>query len=338
MRLLLLVVCIMLTACASTSNPVKSDNYIRTIGVGNTYEEAKHNAFKEAIEYQVGVVIASERESYNDKLIKNEILAYSSAFVDEYKIISQQNIGNKIQVVVDVKLSLLRLSDRILSKGKDSKNLEGAKHDSQYKSFIENKNNGDRILASVLNDYPRRAYDIKQSNYIVKVDAYRDLTLTIPYTMSWNPNYVASLHDAIKIVADGKPSLWTVEKGFAQQYPSTVRIGSEKYYFNEFVITEKILNALMDWNEVRINMEIKDFHNRTQYSKCFVPRQLHRNVGDYYNINYVKTNNIGINTTAGEQSSIEMKIQQNSKLADIMYNLSKIELSIVPKKVCVKNN
>ena len=335
MKILLIAVCFILTACAST---FKSDNYIRTTGVGNTYEEAKHNAFKEAIEYQVGVVIASERESYNDKLIKNEILAYSSAFVDEYKIISQQNVGNKVQVVVDVKLSLLRISDRILSKGKDSKNLDGAKHDNQYKSFLENKQYGDMILASVLNDYPRRAYDIKQSDYVVKLDAYRNLTLTIPYTLSWNPNYIASFNDAIKIIADGKPSFWTIEKGIAQQYPATVRVGSEKYYFNEFVIPNKILDSFMDWNEVRINMEIKDFYNKTQYNECFVPKQLHSRVGDYYNINYVKTINIGINKTTGEQASIEMRIQQNSKLGDIMSNLSKIELSIVPKKVCVKNN
>jgi hypothetical protein len=335
MRILLLAVCFILTACASTS---KSDNYIRSTGLGNTYEEAKHNAFKEAIEYQVGVVIASERESYNEKLIKNEILAYSSAFVDEYKIISQQNIGNKIQVIVDVKLSLLRLSDRILSKGKDSKNLDGSKHDNQYKSFLENKQNGDKILASILNDYPRRAYDVKQSDYVVKIDTYRNLTLTIPYELNWNPNYIASFHDAIRLVSDGKPSLWTSEKGFAQQYPSTVRIGSEKYYFNEFVITNKILDSIMDWNEVRINMEIKDLHNRTQYSECFVPKQLHKNVGDYYNINYIKTINVGINAKASERSVIEMKIQNNSKLANIMYNLSKIELSVVPKKVCVKNN
>jgi hypothetical protein len=335
MRLLLLTVCFILTACTSTS---KSDNYIRSTGIGNTYEEAKHNAFKEAIEYQVGVVIASERESYNDKLIKNEILAYSSAFVDEYKIISQEIIGNKVQVVVDVKLSLLNLSDRILSKGKDSKNLDGAKHNNQYKSFLENKKNGDRILASVLNDYPRRAYDIKQSDYVIKVDAYRNITLTIPYELNWNPNYIASFHDAIRLVSDGKPSLWTYEKGFAQQYPSTVRVGSEKYYFNEFVITNNILDSIMDWNEVRINMEIKDLYNRTQYSECFKPKQLHRRAGDYYDINYIKTINIGINTKAGEKSTIEMKIQNNSKLANIMQNLSKIKLSVVPKKMCVKNN
>jgi len=335
MRLLLLTVCFILTACASTS---KSDGYLRTTGVGNTYEEAKHNAFKEAIEYQVGVVIASERESYNEKLIKNEILAYSSAFVDEYKIISQQNIGNKIQVVVDVKLSLLRLSDRILSKGKDSKNLEGTKHDNQYKSFLENKQNGDRILAGVLNDYPRRAYDIKQSDYIVKIDTYRNLTLTIPYTLSWNPNYIASLDDAIKIVADGKPKLWTWEKGIAQQYPSTIRVGTEKYYFNEYVVPNQLLDAMMDWNEIRINMEIKDSYNRIQYSECFVPKQLHSRTGDYYNINYIKTINVGFNKTAGEQSSIQLKIHQNSKLAGIMNNLTTIELSVVPKKVCIKNN
>jgi len=335
MRLLLLAVCFILTACASTS---KSDNYFRATGIGNTYEEAKHNAFKEAIEYQVGVVIASERESYNEKLVKNEILAYSSAFVDEYKIISQQNIGNKVQVVVDVKLSLLRLSDRILSKGKDSKNLDGAKHDNQYKSFLENKQNGDKILASVLNDYPRRAYDIKQSDYVVKIDAYRNLTLTIPYELSWNPNYIASFHDAVRLVSDGKPQLWTAEKGIAQQYPSTVRVGTEKYYFNEFIITNKILDSITDWNEVRINMEIKDLYNRTQYSECFLPKQLHRRVGDYYDVNYVKTINIGINAKSSERGMIEMKIQNNSKLANIMYNLSKIELSVVPKKVCVKNN
>lgn len=335
MRLLLLTVCFILTACASTSRP---DGYLRTTGVGNTYEEAKHNAFKEAIEYQVGVVIASERESYNEKLIKNEILAYSSAFVDEYKIISQQNIGNKIQVVVDVKLSLLRLSDRILSKGKDSKNLQGAKHDNQYKSFLENKQNGDMILASVLSDYPSRAYDIKQSDYIVKIDTYRNLTLTIPYTLSWNPNYIASLDDAIKIVADGKPKLWSREKGIAQQYPSTIRVGTEKYYFNEYVVPNQLLDAMMDWNEIRINMEIKDSYNRIQYSECFVPKQLHSRTGDYYNINYIKTINVGFNKTAGEQSSIQLKIHQNSKLAGIMNNLTTIELSVVPKKVCVKNN
>jgi hypothetical protein len=110
MRLLLLAVCFILTACASTS---KSDNYIRSTGVGNTYEEAKTNAFKEAIEYHLGVVISSERESLKENLTKNDILAYSSGFVDEYKIISQQNIGNKVQLIVDPHHALLILAGQL---------------------------------------------------------------------------------------------------------------------------------------------------------------------------------------------------------------------------------
>jgi predicted RNase H-like HicB family nuclease len=335
MRLLLLTVCFILTACASTS---KTDNYFRTTGVGNTYEEAKHNAFKEAIEYQVGVVIASERESYNEKLIKDEILAYSSAYVDEYKIISEQYIGTKIQVVVDVKLSLLRLSDRILSKGKDSKTLDGAKHNNQYRSFLESKENGDKIIATVLNDYHKRAFIIKQGNYLVKVDAYRDLTLTIPYEMYWDKNYVASFHDAIKVVSDGKPSLWSKEKGFAQQYPSTVVIGYDKYYFNDFIIPNKILGSMMNWNEIRINMEIKDLNNRTQYSECFMPKAVDRINSPFYDYNYIKTVDLVINQHSTEQNKIEMKIHKNSKLAYLMQNLSAIELSVVPKKLCARNN
>jgi hypothetical protein len=325
MRLLLLAVCFILTACASTS---KSD-YYRTTGIGYTYEEAKQNAFKEAIEYQVGVVIASERESYNDKLIKNEILAYSSAYVDEYKIISQQNVGNKVEVVVDVKLSLLRLSDRILSKGKDSKNLDGTKHNNQYKSFLENKQNGDRLVTSILNDYPKRAYDITQGNYTIKIDSNRNLILTIPYTMKWNSNYILSLHDAIKVVADGKPSFWTVEKGFAQQYPGSVNMVKESYYFNDVVIPLKIVYGMLDGNEPMVNMELKDQYNQTQYSKCFMPKL------DYHQFNNNNgSKNINIYQHVSESSEVFINIHQSSKLAYMMKNLFTIELSIVPKKLC----
>ena len=328
MRILLLVVCIMLTACSSTSNPVKSDNLIRSTGVGNTYEEAKNNAFREAIEYQVGVVIATERISYNDKLIKNEILAYSSAYVDDYNVISQKNIGNKVQVVVDVKLSLLRLSDRILSKGKDSKNLDGAKHDNQYKSFMENKKNGDKILESVLNDYPKRAFDIKQGNYDIKIDANRNLILTVSYTMSWNDNYILAFYDATKLLSDGE--LGFLEKnGLGKIYHGAVTIDKQGHYFNDRVIPLKIVYGMLDGNEPRINIELKDNNTRSYYSKCFTPS---RNYDQFYG--RTGTIYLNINSKASEGGKLSVNIHQNSPLAILMKNLFKIELSVIPKKLC----
>lgn len=323
MRLLLLAVCLVLTACASTS---KSDGYLRTTGTGNTYEEAKNNAFKEAIEYQLGVVIASERETHNNQT-KEEILAYSSGYVDEYKVISQQNLAGKVQVVVDVKLSTLRLSDRILSSGKDSKNIDGQKHHSQYASFLENKQNGDQILGSILNDYPRRAYNIKQSDYVLKMDTYRNLTLIVPYEMRWNEHYIASLTDALNLVQDGS-------NGFMQKSPSTIRVVGNKFYFNEFVIPNKILDAMMDMNEVRIMLDIKDIHNTSQHTECFTPDAVFKRNKPFYSINYVGTINVGINQSTVEKHNIEIKINQNSKLTSA--NISSIDLSVVPKKLCQK--
>jgi len=326
MRLLLLAICIMLTACASTS---KSDNYIRTTGVGNTYEEAKNNAFKEAIEYHLGVVIASERESHNNNLTKNEILAYSSGYVDEYKIISQQTIGNKIHVVVDVKLALLRISDRIMSKGKDNKYLDGAKHDSQYKSFTENKQNGDRILDSILNDYPKRAFNVKQGNYIIKIDGNRNLILTVPYTMAWNANYIRSFNDVTKLLSDGE--LGFLEKnGFGNIYHGAVTIDKQGHYFNDRVIPLKILYGILGDNELRINIEIRDHHTRSYYSKCY------KSIVNYDQFNGPKAGTVyfKINSQASESGELSIDIHRNSSLANMMKNLFTIELSVIPKKLC----
>jgi hypothetical protein len=86
---------------------------------------------------------------------------------------------------------------------------------------------------------------------------------------------------------------------------------------------------MLDGNEPRIYMEIKDHRNQSQYSKCFMS-----------NINYYQfTSSYGekylfINQLAGERSQVSINIHQNSKLANMMNNLFTIELSIIPKKLC----
>jgi predicted RNase H-like HicB family nuclease len=63
-------------------------NALQVSGQGATFEEAKQNAFRTAIEFTVGSVVTSERESNNYKLVKDEILVYSAGYVTDYKIIS----------------------------------------------------------------------------------------------------------------------------------------------------------------------------------------------------------------------------------------------------------
>jgi hypothetical protein len=327
-RILLLVACLLLTACASG---VKQNNFVRSTGEGYTFEQAKQNAFTNAMEQHLGVVIASERESQGEKLARNEILAYSAGYVDEYTIISQQINNGRVVVVVDVKISSNKISDRILSSSKSNKGFDGLGHDNQYKSYLTNKENGDNILQRVLNDYPKHAYNIKQNNYTVKIDTYRNLTLVVPYEIGWNPNYIASLNDSIKLVQDGS-------NGLMRKSPATIRVNSTTFYFNEFIIPNRVLDAVMDDNEVRISLTITDQYNRIQYRECFVPDAVFRRVKPFYEINYVRTINAGFYNNGMEKGSIELKIQNNSHLDRVMKNLNNIELSIVAKRSCQKNN
>lgn len=327
-RLLLLVACLLLTACASN---VKQNNFVRSTGEGATFEQAKQNAFTNAMEQHLGVVIASERESQGERLARNEILAYSAGFVDEYVIISQQVISGRVSVVVDVKLSSNRISDRILSSSKSAKGLDGVRHDTQYRSYLDNKENGDKILQRVLNDYPKHAYNIKQNNYTIKIDTYRNLTLIVPYEIGWNNNYLMSLNDALKMLEDGS-------NGFMQKSPASIRVRNNTFYFNEFVIPNRVLDAVMDYNEVRINLEIKGQNNRVHYTECFLPDAVNRRVKPFYEINYIRTINAGFYNNGIESGVVELKIQNNSHLDRVMKDLHTIELSIVPKKFCQKNN
>ncbi len=328
MRLLLLIVCLLLTACASNN---KQNNFVRANGEGHTFEQAKHNAFTNAMEQHLGVVIASERESQGEKLVRNEILAYSAGYVDEYVIISQKINNGRISLIADVKLSSNRISDRILSSSKSNKGFEGAKHDNQYRTYLGNKENGDKILQRVLNDYPKHAYNIIQHNYIVKIDTYRNLTLVVPYEIGWNKNYLTSLNDALKMLEDGS-------NGFMHKSPSTMRVQNNTFYFNEFIIPNRILDAIMDNNEVRISLTISDQYNRIQYKECFTPDAMFRRNKPFYEINYVRTINAGFYNNGMERGTMELKIQNNSKLARIMNYLTNIELSISNKSSCQKNN
>ena len=111
-------------------------NALQVSGQGATFEEAKQNAFRTAIEFTVGSVVTTERESNNYKLVKDEILVYSAGYVTDYKIINTFKSGNQVHVIVDVQVSSSKLSDRILGLGKEVKNFETDKHGNQYQTYL----------------------------------------------------------------------------------------------------------------------------------------------------------------------------------------------------------
>ena len=228
MKFILFLASLLLAGCASTHN-----QSIRVSGIGSNFENARHDAFIKAIEYKMGTLVLSERETHNFKLVKNDISVFSSGYIDKYNIVSETTNGKLVSVTVDVTVSDSKIKDRLLGSGTNLKELEGHRHSVQHSSYIRDRLQGDKILNTVLNDYPTKAYSIRQGMHEVRLDAYRNMLLRIPYSMNWNYNYIVSLNEVLSLLQDGsngfmQPSSGTVT--VMAKDPNNLLIGKKEVY------------------------------------------------------------------------------------------------------------
>lgn len=166
----------------------------RVTGVGKNFDAAKQNAFRQAIEKYAGVVVVSNSESLNDKLIKDEILNYSAGYIDNYKILHNYELDGEYTIIMDVWVSSSKISQRILSTT-GNKSINGPLIAEKHRSFIESKQNGDKIFKTVFDSYPHNAFNIKIVKTDIGVDSSRNTFVNIAYQISWNKNWINSLYE-----------------------------------------------------------------------------------------------------------------------------------------------
>ena len=231
-----LVFCLLVQTCVPPPTP------IRVVGVGNTSEQARDNAYREAMETYIGSVVVSDKDMRDSQLVKDSILVYSSAYVDRMRVISDTPQGTGRRVELDVWLSSSQIANRILTVFSKDQNIDSARIGEQFRTYAKTKEQGDRLLRQVLDTYPYNAFIIDQQQTEFKVDPYRVPYLRVNYTLKWNKNYLIALEETVKIVSDGKA---------AQKSPiATVVFGGSSswflkpYYFNDFVSVNMMYSAL----------------------------------------------------------------------------------------------
>jgi hypothetical protein len=305
-------------------------NALQVSGEGATLEEAKLNAFRTAIEFAVGSVVVSERESLNYKLVRNEILVYSAGYVTDYKIISSVNSGNQVRILIDVQVASNKLSERILGVGKQPKNFDTDKHDAQYQSYLQGKNNGDRLLKQILNDYPKKAFNITQGTHQFKVDEYRNGVIEIPLELKWNYNFIVSLNDALKILEDGSNGLLKPSPGnitVMAKDPKDWVIGSKSSYkFNDMIAITNIRNTLQH-NQPRILLSMKNFSNKVFFKQCYIPDSIAGKKPAFYDVG----TNLVVYGNQVEKNKIELGL---SNMSEVVKNIRSIELDVVTDDNC----
>jgi len=174
--------------------------FVSALGHGRTVQEAQTNALQAAVEQAVGSVVNSERVVVDNQLMRSEIVQYAAGFVDRYEVTQVQEHGKFVAVTVDVYVKRSRLSDRLLGVHTLPGKIDGNRLAAQTETLNHSRTQGDRLLQTVLNDFPKLAFVIHPGPSRVYYTAQRQRQLELSFKLQWRPQYLESLRMALSQV------------------------------------------------------------------------------------------------------------------------------------------
>ena len=195
-----------------------SDNkrvyYIEVAGIGATAEQARQNGFRLAVEQALGSLISSETEVQNGRIQRDEIISYAAGFVDRFEITGTRQVGNETEVSMKVWVGRSALADRLLNRSEQSGQVDGARASVQLQTLNQERATGDALLQQVLNDFPKRAFDIELKPTDV-VRQNRSALLEVNFKLRWNKDYLRSLWTALEATSQrtSRPAATIVVNG-----------------------------------------------------------------------------------------------------------------------------
>lgn len=175
----------------------------------DTFERAKQQGFRTAIEQAIGTVVASQSQSQQQRLVRDEIITYSSGFVDRFEIVSQQTTPTGVKIIMRVWVAESRLAHRLLGRSVDNQAVPGDQLGAQISTLIQERQAGDQLVETVMKDFPERSFVVEAKKTRVKFDEYRRAILEVPVELRWDPNWINSLDEAVRRTQDPAKS-WIV--------------------------------------------------------------------------------------------------------------------------------
>lgn len=188
--------------------------YIEVAGDGDTPQQARMNGFRLAVEQAIGTLISSETEVENGRIRRDEIVSYAAGFVDRFEIISEQATARGVRVSMRVWVKRSALSDRLLNRTGATGQVDGSRASVQLQTLNQERATGDALLQQVLNDFPRRSFDIEMKPTDV-VRQNRSAIMEVNFRLTWNRDYLRSLWTALEATSQrtNKPVVTIVVNG-----------------------------------------------------------------------------------------------------------------------------
>lgn len=270
--------------------------YVEVVAEGATAQDAREQAFRMAVERTVGTIVASETEVQDSRIVRDEIITYASGFVHDYRLVKQISVASGVQVRMQVWVSHNNLRDRLLSRSSADARIEGGRIAEQIRSFQHERSSGDRLLETVLKDFPQRAFDVKVHQTAVRVDDQRRTFLQIPVTLAWSADYLRSLTEAVRAI-NQRPECDSMWRVCNPRPVSMIQVPGVRAFFDDSVAHD-LMHKHMIIESPQVLVQIRDTSNRVQYRACYSVKELdHNSWSNRYFVSlggYIATVNSGL--------------------------------------------
>jgi hypothetical protein len=262
--------------------------YVEVIGEGGTVDQARQQGFRLAVEHAVGTVVASETEVRNDRIAQDEIITYASGYVDRFEVVEQQRVGNRVLVNMKVWVKPSKIANRLLNRSAAVGVVEGGRIGTQIQTLQHERTSGDRLLKSVLADYPKRAFVIELDKTQVIFDANRTGQLEVAFWLSWSPVYLESIAEALSAINQRSDCGGLFGCRNVASQIDVVRPGfgsTTQTWFNDKVADQMVRKEMIQ-SQPTIRIAILDTAGKEQFKQCFYAKELdYRDHSAWYYVN-----------------------------------------------------
>lgn len=253
-------------------------------GYGDSFESAKKDAGRRAVEQVVGQVIVSDREVSGSTVTKDVIGSYSAGYIDRRQVIESHRLDDgRYAVTMTVDVASSRIANRMMARGDSQQMVDGDRLQVQMESEFERRNQGDALIAQVLNNYPHNAFLINSGQTEFAISDRRAPQANMSFWIEMNPAWVTAFKEAAGLVSvkNGTCNSWV--KNLVNSMTNKIkdqtecgktpdlRVGSNDYYFYDQQTLRMINSELrpsMGTQRIGLHVDILDAGGNIIDQRC----------------------------------------------------------------------
>ncbi len=244
--------------------------YIQVEASGSSFEQARQAGFKQAVSQAVGTLVVTETEIKNQQLTRQDIIQYSSGFIDDFKIISQTEAGGRVKVLMDVWVVESKIADRILNVSKTQGTVDGIRAATQQQTYLEEQYKGDQLLHLVTKDFPKNAFKITVGKSTVALEG-RDSVLKVHVDFEWNEAYVNAIYDVLLKTREGTMGIGPFN---LNKWATIILIRRKDEWGGIFASYKDITKGNILYDNIisstpMLRLVIKDTENKSIFDSCY---------------------------------------------------------------------